>query len=195
LDDFKKIKVVHGPSIALLVDNPTDLKFVDKGAHGAVFKLSEKKCVKIYADNHNAEKEAKTYQMGQGSEIVPKLYEVGDNYIIIEFIEGISLWKYLSKKKEISFEITKKIILLLKEMKRLGFTRIDSSLRHIMITQDERLKAIDLVYAYVRTDVKPVKVFSELQRLGLVKQFLEHVEKIDKELFIEWKEVMAEYIN
>jgi predicted Ser/Thr protein kinase len=195
LEDFKKISVVHGPSIALLVDNPTDLKLVDKGAHGAVFRLSQDKCVKIYADNHNAEMEAKSYRMGQGSEIVPILYEVGDNFIIMEFIDGISLWKYLSNKKEISFDIAKKIIFLLKEMKRLGFTRVDSSLRHIIVTKDESLKAIDLVYAYVRKDSKPVKVFTELQKIGLVKPFLDYVKIIDKELFNDWNESMAEFMN
>ncbi|OGO78970.1 MAG: hypothetical protein A2Y23_02410 [Clostridiales bacterium GWB2_37_7] len=185
---------MHGPSIALLVENPTDLKLIDKGAHGAVFRLTQDKCVKIYADNHNAEKEAKSYKMGQGSEIVPRLYEVGDNYIIMEFIEGISLWKYLSKKEEISFDIANKLVFLLKEMKRLGFTRIDSSLRHIIVTKDERLKAIDLVYAYVRKDAKPVKVFTELQKIGLVKPFLEHVKNIDNELFNEWS-AMSELIK
>jgi RIO-like serine/threonine protein kinase len=133
--------------------------------------------------------------MGQGSEIVPMLYEVGDNFIIMEFIDGISLWKYLSNKKEISFDIAKKIIFLLKEMKRLGFTRVDSSLRHIIVTKDESLKAIDLVYAYVRKDSKPVKVFTELQKIGLVKPFLDYVKIIDKELFNDWNESMAEFMN
>lgn len=195
MDDFKKIKVVHESTISLLVDNPTELKLIGKGAHGAVFKLSKDKCVKIYADTHNAEKEAGSYKIGQSSEIVPRLHEVGENYIVMEFIEGISLWKYLSDKKEISFDISKKIVLLLKEMRRLGFTRIDSSLRHIIFTKDEKLKTIDLVYAYVRNDKKPVKIFTELKKLGLVKQFMDHIKVIDIGLFNEWNEAMAEFIK
>jgi len=191
MEDFKRINAAHGPSIELIVDNPTNLKLIDKGAHGAVFKLSNDKCVKIYAEERNAELEANTYRRVQGSEIVPKLYDVGSNYIVMEFIEGISLSKYISDKKEISFNISQKLVFLLKEMRRLGFTRLDSSLRHIIITSDGRLKIIDLVYAYVRNDTMPNKIFTELEKIGLGKSFLEHVKQIDITLFNEWNEAFS----
>lgn len=195
MEEFKRIKVIHGPSIELIVDNPTELKLVDKGAHGAVFKLSDNKCIKIYAENINAELEAESYRKGQASEMVPRLYEVGENYIIMEFIEGISLHEFLSKKKDVDFSIAKKLLFVLREMKRLGFTRIDSSLRHILVTTDESLKAIDLVYAYVRNDIKPIKIFTELRNLDLVKPFLDQVKKIDINLYNEWVIDMSEFMN
>jgi predicted Ser/Thr protein kinase len=195
MEEFNRIKVIHGPSIELIVDNPTELKLVDKGAHGAVFKLSDNKCIKIYAENINAELEAESYRKGQASEMVPRLYEVGANYIIMEFIEGISLYEYLSKKNDVDLIIAKKLLFVLREMKRLGFTRIDSSLRHILVTTDESLKAIDLVYAYVRNDIKPIKIFTELRNLDLVKPFLEQVKKLDINLYNEWVIVMSEYMN
>ena len=194
MQEFERIMVIHGPSIELIVDNPTELKLVDKGAHGAVFKLHDNKCIKIYAENINAELEAASYRKGQASEIIPRIFEAGENYIIIEFIEGISLYEYLSKKKNIDLSITKEMLFVLKEMKQLGFTRIDSSLRHILVTKDERLKAIDLVYAYVRNDRKPIKIFTELQSLGLVKPFLEHVKELDINLYKEWVIDMSDYI-
>jgi hypothetical protein len=80
-------------------------------------------------------------------------------------------------------------------MRRLGFTRIDSSLRHIIITKDEKLKVIDLVYAYVRVDKKPIKIFTELTKIGLVKQFMRHVKTIDQELYNEWNTAMAEFLQ
>ncbi len=191
MEEFKKIKVTHSSSIELLVDNPTNLKLIDKGAHGAVFQLSPDKCVKIYADKGNAELESNTYKRVQGSKIIPTLYEVGNNYIVIEFIKGISLLQYISDKKEISFNISKKLVSLLKEMKSLGFTRLDSSLRHIIITNDENLKVIDLVYAYVRNDTMPSKIFTELKEIGLKKLFLEHIKIIDGTLFNEWNKTFS----
>ncbi len=195
LEEIKKIKVMHSEDIALLVNNPTDLVLIDKGAHGAVFKLPKGKCVKIYADTGNAEKEAMTYKRSKNSDIMPHLYEAGENYIIMDYIEGISLWKYLSGKKEIEFDIANKLIALLKEMKKLGFTRIDSSMRHILMTGSRQLKIIDLVYAYVRKDEKPVKIFTELQRLGLAVKFMKHVKKIDPALYKDWKVSMAEFLK
>lgn len=195
MKEFEKITVTHGPSIELLVNNPTELMLIDKGAHGAVFKLSNEKCVKIYADTHNAVLEANSYKLGQGSDIMPTLYKVGSNYIIMEFIPGISLWKYLSGKKEISYAVTEKLVSLLKEMKRLGFTRRDSSLRHIIVTDDGKLKVLDLVYAYVRNDIIPDKLLSELMKLGLLENFLKHVKEIDSQLYIEWKSSMPKYLK
>jgi predicted Ser/Thr protein kinase len=195
MKEFEKITITHGPSIELLVNNPTELRLIDKGAHGAVFMLSKEKCVKIYADANNAELEANSYKLGQDSDIMPKLYEAGNNYIIMEFIPGISLWKYLSEKKEISFSVTEKLVSLIKEMKRLGFTRRDSSLRHIIVTADGKMKVIDLVYAYVRNDIIPDKVLSELMKLGLLEKFLKHVKKIDSQLYIEWKSAKPKYVK
>lgn len=192
MEEFKKISVTHGPTIELIIDNPTELKLIGKGAHGAVFRLSKDKCVKIYADSHNAEMEANTYRLSKGSEIVPEFYEVGDNYLVMEFVEGTSLWKHLNEKKEIDMDISKKIISLLKEMKRLGFKRKDSSMRHIFITKDKKFKVIDLVYAYVRNDTMPMKIFTELNNLKLLKQFLDNVKVIDSKLYNEWMESMPE---
>ena len=195
LEEIKKIRVMHSDDIALLIDNPTDLVLIDKGAHGAVFKLPKGKCVKIYAETANAEREAMTYKRSKNSNIMPHLYEAGENYIVMDYIEGISLWKYLSNKKDIEFDIAYKIVALLKEMKKLGFTRLDSSMRHILVTGDKSLKIIDLVYAYVRKDEKPVKIFTELQRLGLASKFMKHVKKIDLALYKDWKIAMAEFLK
>lgn len=195
MEEFKKIKVMHGPTRGLVVDNPTELKLVDKGAHGAVFRLSKDKCVKIYAETQNAEMEANTYRLSEGSVILPKFYEAGDNYLIMEFIEGISLWKFINEKKEITLDITEKIISLIKEMKRLKFKRTDSSLRHIFLTSDNKLKVLDVVYSYVRKDTKPIKIFTELNRLHLLKQFMDNVLEIDPELYNEWSKGLPELIQ
>jgi RIO-like serine/threonine protein kinase len=136
--------------------------------------------------------EANTYRLSEGSEFVPKFYEAGDNYIIMEFIEGISLWKFLNEKKEVNLDITVKIISLLNEMKRLKFKRNDSSLRHIFLTSEKKLKVLDLVYSYVRKDTKPIKIFTELNRLQLLKQFMDNVKEVDSELYNEWSKDMPE---
>lgn len=193
--DFSKISVKHGPSIELIVRNNSKYKMIDKGAHGAVFKLPDNKCVKIYADKINCELESRVYKAAQKSTIVPRLYEVGENYIVIEFIDGLSLQEYLVDKGRVSTNIAKQLLFILDEMKRLGFTRQDSSLRHIIVNKNKELKVIDLVYAYTRNDPIPIKLFRELDEIGLIHNFLEKVAKIDYQRFLILKSQMEEYLS
>lgn len=50
LDDFKLIKVERieqNGEKELIIHNPTNLKLIGDGSQGAVFQLSEDRCVKI----------------------------------------------------------------------------------------------------------------------------------------------------
>ncbi|MEW9124067.1 MAG: hypothetical protein AB2421_15250, partial [Thermotaleaceae bacterium] len=87
-----------------------------------------------------------------GSPIIPKLYEVGENYIIMEYIDGPDLRDYLRVKRKISKNMAKRILLLFYEMERLGFTRMDISLRHILLSKEKGLKIIDHFHAFSQRD-------------------------------------------
>lgn len=60
------------------------------------------------------------------------------NYM--EYIEDNTLNNYLEKDGKLSNEIIKEIVMMLKEMERLNFTRVDAPLRHIFITNENKLK-------------------------------------------------------
>lgn len=191
--NFNKILVKSGPSIELIVDNNSEYPLIDKGAHGAVFKISNKKCVKIYADKKDCQLESNAYVIAQRSSIVPRLYEVGENFIIIEYIKGTDLNKYLQMRNRMPMKIARQIVFMIREMERLRFTRRDSALRHIIIDEKNTLKVIDIVYAYTRKDPRPVKLFQELMELGLVKEFMENIKCVDDDLFARWNIEMQEY--
>jgi predicted Ser/Thr protein kinase len=73
------------------INNPTEYKLIGKGRQGAVFKLSENRCVKIYVEEKYCRREKRALMSAQDFNIVPKVYEVGSNYIVMEYIEGLSL--------------------------------------------------------------------------------------------------------
>ncbi len=195
MQEFEKVKVTHGSSIELIIDNPTDMKLIGKGAHGAVFRLSKDKCVKIYADIGNAKMETDAYKLSQKSDAVPRLYETGSNYIVIEYIEGTSLLEFLSHKNRIPFTISCRLINLFKEMQRIGFTRIDSSLRHIIIASDGYFKVVDLVYSYIICEAIPKRALIDLNSLSLLIPFLKHLELIDRELYEIWQSKIPKFTD
>ncbi|SHK08689.1 hypothetical protein SAMN02745975_03613 [Geosporobacter subterraneus DSM 17957] len=83
--DFSKIRISRASTKELIVENNTNYPMIDKGAHGAVFQISEDKCTKIYLDKTNCDLESTAYKKAQDSSIVPRLYEVGENYIVMEY--------------------------------------------------------------------------------------------------------------
>lgn len=62
-----------------------------RGAQGAVFKISPNKCVKIYAKQEYLVKTVDVLKIAQESSTI----SLGQNYIIMEYLEGATLFQYL----------------------------------------------------------------------------------------------------
>jgi predicted Ser/Thr protein kinase len=195
VDDFKSIRVIReGENQVEVVHNPTLYPLIGKGKQGAVFKIASDKCVKIFADPNKVIREREAYKATEGSSIVPKLYEVGENYLVLEYIEGPNLQEYLASEGILTEEMTKKILYLLQEMKRYKFIRVDARLKHIYLTKEGVLKVIDHANSFKIKErpKRPELLMTRLNRLGLLSEFLEHVKHIDPDSYEEWKDFIGE---
>ncbi|MCM3674228.1 AarF/UbiB family protein [Peribacillus simplex] len=192
MNDFKSIRVTReGDNEVEVVHNPTSFPLVGRGKHGAVFKISADQCIKIHVKQKNILKESEALKATQDSPIVPKLYEVGENYVIMEYIEGPTLEQYLEAKGNITEDITGKILSLIQEMKRLNFARLDPRLRNILVTKQEELKIIDLVHSFKTKKDRPDRpeyLMADLKNLGILSSFLEQVKHLDPQSYQEWKD-------
>lgn len=186
MHDFSAIMIKPGTSTKIIVENKSNYPLIGKGAHGAVFRVDENKCVKIYVDKSYCESEGKVYTIAQDSTIVPRLYEIGENYILMEYIDGLSLEEYLKKKGRVSNRIAKQLVFMIREMERLGFTRKDSALRHIILDKHKHLKVIDIIWAYTMEASIPSKMLRELKERGFLMDFIEKVKEIDMDLYNIW---------
>lgn len=158
-----------------------------KGKQGMVYRLSSDRCIKIYKDPAHALMECESYRLAEGSSIIPKLYGSGPNYLIMELVHGKSLDIYLKRKATITSGDTQRILFILHEMSRLGFTRIDAALFHIFIEeQSSSPKIIDLVNCYTKQYRLPLVMFKGLSKLCLLDPFLRHVKALDPELYQMW---------
>ncbi|NLY43085.1 MAG: kinase [Clostridiaceae bacterium] len=183
------------PGREVAVYNPTNYPLIGRGKQGAVFKLSKTHCVKIFATRRDFERESAAYLNAKGSPIIPKLYKIGPNYIIMEYIDGISLQEYLRKKRMLPEMLTKQILFMFHEMKRLKFKRMNIRLKHIILTKKYVPKVVDHVNTFLLKDKKPIFLFDELDRLGLLRTFLKQVKKLDRDTYREWKKSMSEYFE
>jgi RIO-like serine/threonine protein kinase len=187
LNDFTQIVVTPGKPVQVQT-NPTAYPLIGKGLQGAVFKLSEDRCVKIYSKQIYCLREKQVLQQtGEKTAILPEVYEAGENYIIMEYLTGPSLQEYLEKSKIISEDLTIEIINLIKELRSLQFMRIDFSLRHTIYDKNGKLKIIDHVNSFKIQRSFPKRLFKDLKQLGLLVTFLEHVNNQEPDLYEQWK--------
>jgi predicted Ser/Thr protein kinase len=190
MNDFKLIKVERiekDGKKELNIHNPTTLKLIGEGSQGAVFQLDEERCVKIYVNPNAATKEGKALEAAKDTHIVPRLYEVGPNYVIMEYLKGPNLKDFLKEKKDIPESFTEQIIMIRKELKRVGFIRIKTSIGHFVVTEGNVLKAIDHSDGLTMNDPYNPKMFRDLKKLGLLDTFLEQAKKIDPEIYEDWQ--------
>ena len=193
MDDYKLIRVTLNSNNKLDIKNPTKLTHVGMGGQGAVFKIDDFRCIKVYHDNNMALAEQNAYLKTLGSPIMPKLYEMGDKYIIIEYIGTRNLKDYLLEKGKVPENIAQELIKMFKEMERLSFLRRDESLRHILLNEKDKIKIIDHVYAFTLYNPMPVKLFKQLNEIGMLKSFIQQGKSQEPKLFKEFSEKMPMY--
>ncbi|SIR73710.1 hypothetical protein SAMN05878482_105266 [Peribacillus simplex] len=187
MEDFKNITVTKGEK-SLEIHNPTTYSLIGMGAQGAVFKLSEDKCVKIYSDPVQAEMEEEALIAGKHLPFMPLVYETGPNYIVMEYFNAPTLKEYLRNCTYIPDSIVKKLLYILKELKQAKFTMIDAPLRHIFVVGNEELKVIDHVNSFKRMHPVPLKLLRDLNIILLKESFLAQVKKLEPDTFNEWED-------
>ncbi|MFE4242177.1 hypothetical protein [Peribacillus butanolivorans] len=186
MEDFKTITVSKGEK-SLEIHNPTTYSLIGMGAQGAVFKLAEDKCVKIYSDPVQARMEEEALKAGQHLPFMPVVYETGSNYIVMEYFNAPTLKEYLRNCTYIPDSIVKKLLYILKELKQAKFTMIDAPLRHIFVLGNEELKVIDHVNSFKRMHPVPLKLLRDLKIILLKDSFLAQVKQLEPETFNEWE--------
>ncbi|WP_404932117.1 hypothetical protein [Priestia megaterium] len=162
-------------------------KVIGQGKDGVIYQLTPNRCVKVFFKEETYKKELKALQVGQSSSIITRLYDYGSNYIVMEYIKGISLAKYLKKNRYLTKSLVIQLINLFDELQKLKFSRQDTELRHILINEQGNLKVIDLKRAFTSNRPIPIKLLTELKELKLVKEFLSYVKDIRPSLYQKWR--------
>lgn len=72
-------------------------------------------------------------------------------------------------------------------MYRVGFSRLDTALFHIFITDNEDIKLIDTARAMSKNVVYPTLIINALNDLGYKNQFLSYVKIVRPDIFKKWR--------
>ena len=180
-------KGVSGKKRTVDIKKMKKYKLIGKGADGSVFQLGPNHCVKVFVKKETKTLELIALQAGQSSPVIPRLYEDGENYIVMEYVKGISLPQYLKKEKQLPKSIVEKILAMLVELEKIGFDRRDTEVRHILFNENMDIRVIDLKRAFGPARTIPTKLLKGIKKKGYLEEFMQHVNQLDPTLYKKWK--------
>lgn len=166
--------------------------FLGQGNNGIVYKLPENKVIKIFVEEKVFNDEATILSKTNGSKFFPKLYKIGKYYIVREMVEGVQLDKYI-KKHGLTRELTKNIYKIIKEFKRLEFSKIDTRCKDLYVGKDEKIMLIDPKKCFDRNVNFPRHLMKGFLKLEVLDEFLKYIGEFDKKKSREWKNKFNKY--
>lgn len=168
--------------------------FLGQGNNGVVYSLPEDKVIKLFVEKRVCRDEGYILYKANDSRFFPKMYKWGDLYIVREKVDGIQFDKYI-KKYGINKEITLSIYELIREFKRLKFSKIDTRCKDIYVLKNNKVMLIDPKKCYKRAISYPRHLMKGLFKFQVLDEFLYYIKEIDKKRGIEWEERFKRYLE
>lgn len=171
-----------------------ECKFLGKGHNGIVYRLPDGKVIKICYVMKDFYSEAHILKKVAGSKYFPRLYEVGGNYMIRDYVDGMPLNKYI-KKNGLSRKLVRDILDLLKEFERLKFIKFDMRCKDVYVEPGGKLMVIDPQKFYTKKRDFPQHLSKGLFKLGVLDDFLIILKQEDPRLYRKWVHRIRLYIE
>ena len=170
-----------------------DFKLLGAGHNGEVYLMPDGKVVKISYNDRNLHREYRILKRVNGNKYFPHVYEVGQNYMIRDYVQGDTLSRYI-KRNGLSEELAHEIIDMLKEFKKLKFSKIDIRCKDIYVQHDVTLKIIDPKKCFSSERMFPRHLSKGLYKLKVIDYFLQVLKEYDYELYKKWNKEINLYI-
>lgn len=131
-----------------VVSYPDELVWIGQGRSAVVFKIpNENQVIKVFYPAYKSLSylEAEIYNQLSNHEYFPALIDYGEGYLILELVEGITLYDCLVKGIPITVDMIEKVDAVLDFARNKGLNPSDTHLKNIMLTKDGQIKVIDVV--------------------------------------------------
>ncbi|MBA5850352.1 protein kinase [Clostridium sp. cel8] len=169
-------------------------KFLGVGHNGVVYLLKNNRVIKIFKDKGVCASEYSILKKTSKSKHFPKVYSHGDYYIVRSYAKGTRLDYYI-KKNGLNYKTAHSIIKLLKEFKKLKFTRLDIRCKDLYLDEKFFLNVIDPKNNYSKSCVYPRHLMKGLNKLGVLDEFLNVVYEEYNEVYDDWSFRIKRYLK
>jgi predicted Ser/Thr protein kinase len=143
----ESVEVLVKGTRVLLNDQDSNLELVGTGRSAFVFKIKDtNRVMKVFFPPFTklAKEEAEIYRILDDIPYYPKLYDSGKNYLVIDYIEGNTLFSCLEKGFPITNENIREIDEALNLAINKGLNPSDVHLRNIILTPEGNIRMIDV---------------------------------------------------
>nr|WP_245837215.1 protein kinase family protein [Virgibacillus phasianinus] len=147
IDLVKSIELKIDKNNISLLDKDPSLEYLGAGRSAIVFKIKfTNKALKVFFPDCTgiAKEEAEIYEILKGNKYYPTLYEAGDNFLLIDYIEGYTLFECLSQGIKLSESTIIEIDRALSLARETGLNPSDIHLRNIILTPEGKVMLIDV---------------------------------------------------
>ncbi|PIC83553.1 serine/threonine protein kinase [Sporosarcina sp. P1] len=168
-----------------LMDFHPSLQLIGTGRSAFVFRIqSSNKAIKVFFPNfvYIAKEEAEIYLVLKDIHYFPRIYEAGTNYLVMDYVEGDTLFDCLTNGRLITDAHIKEIDYALSLASDAGLNPSDIHLRNILITPDDQIRLIDVARYRQQKDCRQ---WSDLKKA--------HRQFYQKHFF--WKKVPSSFLN
>lgn len=122
------------------------LVHIGTGRSACAFRIENtNKVLKVYYPpfSYIAEEETEIYQRLGGLSSFPALHESGENYIVIDYIQGMTFFQCLTRGERINQQTITEVDRVLLEVSRLQLNPSDIHLHNLILTPDGKVRIID----------------------------------------------------
>jgi RIO-like serine/threonine protein kinase len=169
-------------------------EFLGSGHNGIVYSLPNKRVLKIFKDKEVCEKEYNIFMKTRKSNYFPMVYEHGAYYIIRDYASGEQLDTYI-KEHGLNKEISRNIIKLIEEFKKLNFNKLDIRCKDLYLKDDFSITVIDPKNNYSKKVIYPRHLMKGLNNLGVLNEFLSVVSDEQPEVYELWNFRFKQYLE
>ena len=137
---------IRGTKTAL-VHKDSSLRLVGEGRSAFAFRINGTNLVlKVFFPQFEkvAAEEAGIYKELAGNPFFPALHESGRNYLVMDYVRGMTLYQCLANGMPIADSHIEEVDQALKLAREKGLNPSDIHLRNIIITPDDEVKLIDV---------------------------------------------------
>ncbi|WP_301109731.1 protein kinase family protein [Sporosarcina sp.] len=157
-----------------LISCDRSLCLIGTGRSAFVFRIkSSNKAIKVFFPDFIdiSKEEAEIYQSLQGIHYFPSIYETGSNYVVMDHINGYTLFECLTHGIVITAEHIKEIDHALSLASAVGLNPSDIHLRNIFITSNHDIKLIDVARYRQRKNCRQWNNLKKAHRQFYCKRF------------------------
>ena len=160
-------------------------KIIGQGVYGVVYLYNSNTCVKVNKDRNNNLTEVNLYKQYAHCPLFPRIYEFGDNYIVMEYIQGRSLKEFLEQGNKLNTEYLDGLIKMFEEGYKIGL-KLNPNAKHVIMTPNKRIRLVDLDDIVKFASSKPFMLFHRLAKYGQKSDFIQYVNTNNKQIYHKW---------